>query len=107
MAPAGDVLRRRSCSSTPYKVVERFLKGTMHAARIVGCQDLLPPGPECRRRGAAALRRDLQRPAEMLARVAQANPQSVMAADFIIKRADIFELLRQRRRGFGNAGFEA
>src|SRR5207244_12838345 len=97
MAPAGDVLRRRSCSSTPYKVVERFLKGTMHAARIVGCQDLLPPGPECRRRGAAALSRDLPRPAEMLARVAPAKPQSVMAAAFIINLAEARARIHQRR----------
>ena len=45
----------------------------MHAERIVRCQNLLPPALERRRRRAAALGGDLERPAEMLARMAQAR----------------------------------
>src|ERR1700676_3437152 len=107
MAPAGDVLRRRSCSSTPCKVVECIFKRAMHAGRLIRCQDLLSPGPERRRRRAAAEGCDLQRPTEMLARMAKADPQSVMAAHLIIERADVFELLGQRGCGFSQAGFKA
>ena len=46
--------------------------------RIVRRQNLLPPGFERRRRRAAALRGDVERPAEMLARMAKADAQSVM-----------------------------
>src|ERR1700736_4679553 len=99
MAPAGDVLRRRSCSSTPCKVVECIFKRAMHAGRLVRCQNLLSPVLQRRRRRAAAQGCDFQRPAEMLARMAKADPQSIMAADLIIERADVFELLGQRGGG--------
>src|SRR6202022_4696192 len=39
--------------------------------------------------------------------MAKADAQSVMTANFIIERTDIFELLRQRWRGFGDSGFDA
>src|SRR5260370_28646732 len=39
--------------------------------------------------------------------MAKADAQTVMSANFIIERTDIFELLRQRRRGFDDTGFEA
>src|SRR5450755_4934214 len=107
MAPAGDVLRRRSCGCTPCKIVERILKGLMHAVRIVRCQDPLAPGLERCDRRTAALGGDLQRPAEMFAGMAKADAQSVVAANLIIERPDMVELLRQRRRGFDDTGCEA
>ena len=64
-------------------------KRSMHAGRIVRGQDLLPPGLERRSRRAAALGRDVERPAEMLARMAKPDAQAVMAADLIIERADM------------------
>ena len=39
--------------------------------------------------------------------MAKADPQAVVAANLIIERADIVELLGQRRRSFDHAGFEA
>src|SRR5260370_11159897 len=107
MVPACDVLRLKSCSSAPSKVVERILKRSMHAVRIVRCQNFLAPGLERQRRRAAASRCDFQRPAQMFARMAKADAQSIVTANFIIERADIFELLRERRRRFGDAGFDA
>src|ERR1700738_3644941 len=43
----------------------------------------------------------------MLARMTKADTQTVVTANFIIERANIMELLRERRRGFDHAGFEA
>src|SRR5258708_22926637 len=43
----------------------------------------------------------------MLARMAKADAQPVVSANVIIERADMFELLRQRWRGFDDTGFEA
>jgi hypothetical protein len=76
-------------------------------AGIVRCQNALAPGLEPHGRRAAASGCNLERPAEMLARMAKADAQAIVTANFIIERADIFELLRQRRRGFGYSGFEA
>ena len=66
----------------------------------------MPPALERQHRRATVCCRDVERPAEMLARMAKPDTQAVMTADFVIERADIAELLGQRRRGFGNAGFE-
>jgi len=79
----------------------------MHSVRIVGCQNLLSPGLKLRRRRAAALGGNFQRPAEMLAGMAKTDAQSIMRANVIIERAELGELLGQRGRGFGDAGFEA
>ena len=38
--------------------------------------------------------------------MAKADAQAVEAADFVIERADVIELLRQIRRVLGDAGFE-
>ena len=43
----------------------------------------------------------------MFARVAQTDTQTVVTTDFIIERADVAELLRQRRRGFGGSALKA
>src|SRR6185369_12586220 len=102
---AGDVLRLTSCGSTPCKIVERVLERSMHPVRILRCQNVLPPALQLRGRRAAALRRDLQRPAEMFSCVLQANTQAVMAADLIVERADMAELLGKVRGGLGLAGF--
>src|SRR5882757_11413947 len=95
-----------SCSSTPCKIIECVLERSMDAVRLLRRQDPLPPGLERLRRRATALRCDLQRPAEMLARVLEPDAQSVMAAHFIIERADMAELFGQRRRGFGLSAFK-
>src|SRR5260370_30228400 len=42
----------------------------------------------------------------MLAGMAKADTKSIMAAHFIIKRADMLELLRERRRRFDDAGLK-
>src|SRR5258707_15331139 len=78
----------------------------MYAGRLFRCQDLLSPIPELRCRRAAALGRDFQRPTEMLARMLEPDAQPVKAADFIIERADMFELLGERRRLLGCPGFK-
>ena len=67
----------------------------MHAGGILGGENLLPPGFQRQRRRAAALRGNFQRPAEVLARMAKTDTQPVMAANLVIERADIVELLRQ------------
>src|SRR5882724_9541528 len=95
-----------SCSSTPCEIIERVLERSMHAVRILRCQNPLPPVLERLRRRAAALRCDLQRPAEMLARVLEPDAQPVMTAHFIVEGADVVELFGQRRRGFGLSAFE-
>ena len=79
----------------------------MHEVRAFRRQNPLAPGLERRRRCATVLGRDLQGPAEMLARMTKADAQTVMTADFVIERADIFELLGQGRRGFHDPGFDA
>src|ERR1700738_566647 len=43
----------------------------------------------------------------MFARMTKADAQTVVTANFVIKRANIMELLRKRRRGFDDAGLEA
>ena len=78
----------------------------MHAVRIFRRQNFFPPGFERPGRRAAALGRDFQRPAEMLARVPESDAQPVKSADFIIEGADMRELLGQRWRRFGLPGFE-
>src|SRR6202000_733927 len=50
--------------------------------------------------------RDIQRPAEMFARMAKADAQAVMRADLVVETADEGELLRQRRRGFGGPALQ-
>src|SRR5882757_6733361 len=95
-----------SCCSTPCKIIECVLERSMHAVRILRCQNPLPPGLERLRRRAAALRRDFQRPAEMLARVLEPDTQPVMAAHFIVEGADMAKLFGQRRRGLGLATFK-
>jgi len=67
----------------------------MHAVRIFRRQNFFPPGFERSGRRTAALGRDLQRPAEMLARMAKTDAEPVVAANLVIERADIVELLRQ------------
>src|SRR5258705_11404039 len=42
----------------------------------------------------------------MPARTAQYDPEVVVQADFVMERGDIVELLGERRRGLGYAGFE-
>src|SRR5260370_41585296 len=42
----------------------------------------------------------------MLARMAKADAKSIMAANFIIKRAEMSELLCERRRRFDEAGLK-
>ncbi len=76
----------------------------MHAVLIVRRQYFLPPALERQRRRAAVLGGDLQRPAEMFARMAKADAQSIVAANVIVERADMFELLGKRWRGFDVAG---
>src|SRR3954466_9831241 len=95
-----------SCSGAPCKVVISFAKRSLHAGGFFRRQDLLPPIPERPGRRAAAMGRNIERPAEMLARMAKPDAQAVVPADFVIERADIFELLGKRGRGLGYAGFE-
>ncbi len=42
----------------------------------------------------------------MLARMAKADAQAVKPADFVIERANMFQLFSKRRRGLGHSGFE-
>src|SRR2546423_9144729 len=83
------VLRLNSCSGTPCKVVIRLAKRSVHARRLVRGQNLLPPVLQRRRRRTAAEGGNVERPAEMLARMAQADAQAVEPADFVIERADM------------------
>ena len=78
----------------------------MHAVRILRRQNLLPPALQrvCGR--AAALGRDLQRPAEMFSRVLQSDAQAVMAADFVVEGAHMPELFGERRCRLHLSGFE-
>src|SRR6478735_11051429 len=78
----------------------------MHVDRIFRGQNFLSPGFDRGGRRSAALRRDVERPAEMLAGMTKPDAQTVMAADLIIERADIADLLRQRRHGFSSAGIQ-
>src|SRR3981189_1768056 len=78
----------------------------MDPVRILRRQNFLPPDFERFRRCAAIFGGDLERPAEMLARVLEPDAQTVMAADFIIERANVAELFGERRCGLGLSGFE-
>src|SRR5215831_18483401 len=102
-----DILRLDSCSRTPRKIFERVFERAMHPMRVVRCQDLLPPAFQLVGGRTAIERRELQRPAKMLAGVAKTDAQAVMAADLVIQRADKPELLRKRRRSLGRAAVEA
>src|SRR4029077_17824274 len=106
LAQVGDVQRPKSCSSAPRKIVKGVLQGPMHEVRIVRRQNPLAPALERRRRSSAVLGRDLKGPAEMLARMTESDAQAVVTANIVIKRADIFELLGQGRRGFDDPGFD-
>ena len=66
----------------------------------------MPPALQGRSRRAAVLGGNFQRPAEMLARVPEPNAQAVMAADLIVERSDMVELLGKRRRRFRNSTFQ-
>src|SRR5215831_19025152 len=57
-------------------------------------------------RRARRVRRDLQRPAEVLARVAQADFAAVMAEHVLIERRDEFALAREARSRLAPAGGE-
>ena len=78
----------------------------MHPVRILRSQNVLPPALELRSRRAAALRGDLQRPAEMFSRVLQTDTQTVVTVDLIVERADMAELLGQVRHSLYLAGLE-
>src|ERR1700733_9312508 len=96
-----------SCGSAPCKVAKCIMQRTMHAIGILGSQNLLPPGLANSRRRATDFRRNVQRPAEMLARMAKPDTQAIMADDFVVERADVFQLIGQRRRGFRDSSFQA
>src|SRR5215467_11616159 len=106
MAASCDVPRPGSCSSTPCKIVEGFVQGLVHAARVFARQNLLPPGLEGLHRHAAGISRDIERPAQMLSRMTKTNPQAVMATDFVIERAHITELLGQSGHRFRSTPIE-
>ena len=101
MASLSDGIGRRCSAAERHaaalhaKSSNASCKRAMHAVRIVRCQNLLPPGLQRRGRRAAASRRDLERPAEMFARMAQADAQAVVAADLVIERADIARAARR------------
>src|SRR5437879_13523580 len=78
----------------------------MHAVRILGRQNLLPPALQRLRRRAAVLGRDLQRPAEMFSRVLQSDTQAIMAANLVVERAHMRELFGERWCRLRLAGFE-
>src|SRR5579859_7321726 len=98
MAGVCGVRRPMSCSSTPSKIVERVREPLTNPRRILGSQDFLPPGFQLLGRRPADAGGGIERPAEMLARMAQPNAHPIMRANLVIERADIAELLRQRRR---------
>src|SRR3954471_15887214 len=72
-AAPGDVPRLSSCGGAPGKVVERFTERAMHALRIFGGQNVLPPAFEDGSRRAAELGCDIKRPAEVLAGMTEAD----------------------------------
>src|SRR5689334_20119775 len=106
MTPARDVLRLTSCGSAPREVIECILQRAMHADRIFRGQNFLSPGLDRGGGRPAALCRDVEGPSEMLAGMAKPDAQAIMNADLIIERADIAELLRQRRYGFDGTGIQ-
>src|SRR5262249_25045058 len=104
-APCG-VRRPNSCSSTPCKVIESFGERLMHTSGIFRGKDLLPPGLELFAGDAAVMRRNVQRPAKVFARMTQADTMAIMTTDLIIERADEVKLLFECRRGLGFTAFE-
>src|SRR6202041_2068625 len=88
-------------SRPPHKIVKRFADTSMGRLRIIRGQDASAPVLQHRRRRPAKAGRDFERPAEMLARMAKTDAQTVMAANLIIERADEPQLLGKRRRGLG------
>src|SRR5690349_10980271 len=107
MAPACVVLRQTSCSSTPCKIVERVVERPLDLGRILRGEDFFAPGLELLGRDAAACSSHLERPGEMLSRMAQADAQAVMAADLVMERADQPELQWKGRCGLGLAACKA
>src|SRR6516164_4889104 len=107
MAQHGDFRRPNSCGGAPGKIVKGMPKRSMHVLRIVRCQDPLAPALEFRCRRPAVLGCNLQRPAEMLARVTQSHAQPVVPANLFIEDADMVELLGKRWRGFNHSCLEA
>src|SRR5215472_14868027 len=101
-----DDLQPSSCNDTPCEIVERLAERGMHGGRLFRGQYLLSPGLELFGRHAAASSGNIERPAEMLARVAQPDTHAVMRAYLVIERADVGQLLRQRRLGFDGAAIE-
>src|SRR5262245_38700704 len=72
----------------------------MNGLRILAGEDLLAPGFQLLSRRAAEASRNIERPAEMFARMPQADAQAIEIADTLIERADVVELLAERRSGF-------
>src|SRR4051812_39105037 len=95
-----------SCSSAPGKIVKCVFQGFVDPTRIIRRKNSLTPGLQRLRRGAAALGCDLQRPTDMLACMANSDPQSVVKANLFVEGPDVFELLGQGWREFGLAAFE-
>ena len=77
-----------------------------HFGRIVRGQHMRARGLELLRRDACGLRRRIERPAEMLARMAHADARAVMDQHFLVERADQIELLGERGRRALLAGRE-
>src|SRR5579864_661956 len=107
MASAGDVRRSKSCGRAPRKIVERILKRSVNALRIVRRQNSAAPVLQHRCRRPAIAGRDFERPAEMFARVAQADAQAIVTANLVIERADMGKLRHERWRGLCNTGLQA
>ena len=70
----------------------------LHLRGIGRGEDVLPPALEDIARRGAARGRDIERPAEMLAGVAQANASAVMRDDLVVEPAQVGELIAERRR---------
>src|SRR5260370_33301954 len=79
----------------------------MHPMGIVRGQDFLPPGFQLCRGCTAVIGGRIECPAQMLARMTKPDAQSVMAADFVVERAHIAELLGEHPRGFSRSPVEA
>src|SRR5665213_1905015 len=101
--------RRRapgSCGGPPCKFVIGVGEQAARLSRLFGREHAGAVIFEKINRHAGGRRRGIERPSQVLARVASANRQPMMGEHLVVERVDQRELLRKRRRALSPAGRE-
>src|SRR6187551_403153 len=94
-SPSQQLPARASCRRSPGKIVERFREIAPRMRRLIGRENTTAMVLENFRRSGCRYRCLIERPAEMLACMAAADRQAVVAQHFIVETIDQSMLIQQ------------